>query len=160
MLFSILHILHVLAVIAWIGGLAFITIVALPMVIKMPDALQKVLLFSRIEHRFAPLARVYNAVTGITGFAMLYMAGWQSIVFTKEGLGLLIMMVIWFFWAVMLFGLEPLVIRKMLDKMMAGDKKIDIETIFSRMNALHYVLLFVSLVASAAGIVFAHRYSF
>jgi len=43
MLFSILHLIHVLTVIIWIGGLAFITMLVLPMIIGMPDALQKVL---------------------------------------------------------------------------------------------------------------------
>ena len=158
MFFEAMHVIHVAAVILWIGGLGFITIVMLPMVIKMPDALQKVLLFGRIEHKFAPLARVYNAVTGITGFIMMFSMGWQKMLLTREGHTLLFMLAVWVFWFVMLFGLEPLIIRKMLDKLAKSGEKTEIETIFTRMNKLHVILLILSLLASAAGIMFAHGY--
>ena len=75
MLFYLMHIIHILTVILWIGGLAFVTVIVLPMAIKTPDALQKVLLFQRIEHRFASLARIYNVVTGASGFVMLFTTG-------------------------------------------------------------------------------------
>ncbi len=158
MLFSLMHYLHVIFVILWIGGLGFITIVALPMIVKMQDPLQKVLSFQRMEHRFAPLAKLYNAIVGLTGFAMLYMSGWQSLVFTRQGLSLLFMVLVWVFWAVMLFGLEPLVVRKMIDKMAKSGEKMEIETIFNRMNRLHWVLLIVSLLASISGVAFGHGY--
>ena len=115
MLFKTMHIVHLLTVIVWIGGLAFITILLLPMVVKMQDALQKVLLFQRIEHRFAPMARVFCLIVGITGVVMVKLAGWQTLYFTRQGLPLLFMTVIWVLWFVMPFGLEPLIVKKMLD---------------------------------------------
>jgi uncharacterized membrane protein len=156
MLFSIMHIIHILGVILWIGGLGFITIIVFPAILKTSDPLQKVLQFQRIEHRFAPLARVYNLVVGISGFAMLGLTGWHSVLFTRQGAPLLFMVVIWVFWAVMLFGLEPLVVKKMLDRMASGGHKMDIDGIFKTMNGLHWVLLVISLLASAAGAVFTH----
>lgn len=158
MLFKAMHIIHLLTVIVWIGGLAFITILLLPMVIRMQDALQKVLLFQRIEHRFAPMARVFNLVVGITGVAMVKLAGWQGLYFTRQGLPLLFMTVVWVLWFVMLFGLEPLIVRKMLDKMAKGGGKLEIETIFARLNRMHIILLIISLAASGAGVIFAHNY--
>ena len=156
MLFSIMHIIHVLTVILWVGGLAFITVLILPMVVKMPDALQKVLLFQRIEHKFAPLARVYAAITGISGFVMFYIMNLQSSLFSLTSLPLLFMITVWIFWVVMLFGLEPIIIKKMLDKMAGSGEKMEIETVFLRMNRLHWLLLFLSLAASAAGAIFSH----
>ncbi len=158
LIFKAMHIIHLLFVIVWIGGLAFITILLLPMVIKMQDSLQKVLLFQRIEHRFAPMARVFNVIVGISGAVMVYLKGWQDIYFTRQGAGLLFMTVVWVFWFVMLFGLEPLVIKRMLKKMLESGEKPEIESIFAMMNRMHIVLLIVSLAASGAGVIFAHRY--
>jgi len=158
MLFSIMHIIHVLTVIIWVGGLGFITILMLPMIVKMPDALQKVLLFQRIEHRFAPMARIYVVIVGITGFTMFYMAGMWDALFTTSGHFLLFMIAVWVFWVIMLFGLEPIIIKRMLDRMAKSGAKMEIETVFNRMNVLHWVLLAVTLAASAAGSIFAHGF--
>ena len=156
MIFTVMLIIHVLAVILWIGGLAFVTILIFPSLYKMQEALQKVLFFQRIEHRFAPLARIYSATVGITGIVMLVHTGWYKLLFTGEGLFLTIMFLIWVFWIVMLFGLEPLVIKKMLESMAKSGDKMEIDSVFKRMNVMHWVLLFVSMVAAASGIIFAH----
>ena len=153
-----MHIIHLLTVIIWIGGLSFITIIVIPMLISWDDPLQKVLTFQRIEHRFAPVARIYNIITGVTGFVMLYLTGWYKLYHTAKGLPLLIMTIIWLVWFVMLFGLEPLIVKKMLDRMIKSGVKMEIEAVFSRMNKMHWVLLLLSLVASTAGIIFAHGY--
>ncbi len=156
MVFSLLHIIHVLTVILWIGGLAFVTIIVLPMAIKTPDALQKVLMFQRVEHRFAGLARIYNVITGASGFAMLFMMGWHRLLFTRAGIALTVMTLIWVFWFVMLWGLEPIVIKKMLAKMAKEGDKMDIDSIFIRLNRMHWFMVVISLVAAAAGAIAAH----
>lgn len=158
-IYPFLHIIHILTVILWIGGLGFITILILPMVVKMPDALQKVLLFQRIEHRFAPIARYYTVIVGVTGFSMFFILDLTSIVFTKEGMFLLLMIAIWVFWVVMLFGLEPLIVKRILDNLsQQKGKDLEIEDLFNRMNILHFVLLFLSLTAATSGIIFAHSH--
>ncbi len=156
MLFYLMHIIHVLTVILWIGGLAFVTVIVLPMAIKTPDALQKVLLFQRIEHRFASLARIYNVVTGASGFVMLFTTGWYRMLFTKSGIPLTFMTLVWVFWFVMLFGLEPIIIRKMLAQMAAGGAKLDIDAIFKRLNIMHWGMVAISLAAATAGVLVAH----
>jgi len=160
MVFALMHIIHLLTVILWIGGLAFVTIVILPMVIRTPDALGKVLLFQRVEKKFARLARIYNLVTGATGFAMIFTLGWHRLLFTRAGAPLTVMMLIWVFWFVMLFALEPIIIRRMLDNMMRRGEEMNIESIFSRMNRLHWIMLAVSLAAAAAGALTAHAPAF
>jgi uncharacterized membrane protein len=156
MLFSIMHLIHVLSVILWIGGLAFVTTMVFPVIFKTPEALQKVILFQRIEHRFARVARIYNLIVGISGFVMLFLMGWQNVLFTKAGIPLAFMVIVWIFWAIMLFGLEPLVIKKMLDRMMKKGEQMDIDAIFRRMNRLHWVLLVLSLAAASGGAIFIH----
>lgn len=156
MLFFSMHIIHLLAVILWIGGLVFVTGVVLPMAIKTPDALQKVLTFQRVEKRFAPLAKWYNIITGITGFVMVWQAGWWGLYFTWAGAALTFMTAVWFFWFVMLVGLEPIVIRKMLDRMAKEGDRMDIDGIFRKVARLHWVMVAVSLAAVAAGAMVAH----
>lgn len=157
MLFNLMHIVHIITVILWIGGLAFVTSIVLPMAIKTPDALQKVLMFQRVEHRFAAIARIYNIITGASGFVMLFLMGWHRLLFTRAGISLTIMTVIWVGWFVMLFGLEPIIIRKMLDQMAKGGAKMDIDAIFIRLNRMHWFMVAISLLAAAAGAVFAHN---
>lgn len=151
-----MHIIHLLTVILWIGGLAFVTIIVLPMAIKTPDALQKVLMFQRVEHRFAKLARIYNLIVGISGFIMLFITGWYGLLFTRAGIALTVMTMIWVFWFIMLFGLEPLIIKKMLDQMAKSGAKMDIDGIFGRLNKMHWLMVAVSLAAAAAGALVAH----
>lgn len=158
MLLDVMHTVHLLTVILWIGGLGFITILMLPMIIRMEDPLGKVLLFNRIEHKFAPLARVYNVIVGVSGFTLLYMTGAYKDIFTLDGLPLLFMAVVWVFWAVMLFVLEPIVVRKMIEKMQRSGEAMEIESIFALMNRLHIVLLILSLLAASAGAAFAHGF--
>ena len=159
LIYPVMHVLHLLLAIIWIGGLAFITILILPMIVKMAHPLEKVLLFQRIEHRFAPMARVYSALVGVTGFIMFFSLGLQDVLFTKAGHPLLFMIVVWIFWIIMLFGLEPLIVKKMLDRL-ASEKGegMEIEDVFNRMNVLHWVLLALSLAAAAAGVIFAHGF--
>ena len=159
MIFSLMHISHVVFVILWIGGLGFVTMMVLPAVIKNPNALEKVLQFQRIEHRFAPVAKLYNLIVGVSGFYMLFYMGSESLLFTREGASLTFMTVVWVFWAVMLFGLEPLVIKKLLERMIRGNEEMDIDSIFAKVAKLHWVLLFISLAACGAGVVFAHGYT-
>ncbi len=157
MIFALMHIVHILTAIIWIGGLAFITILIFPVMMKMTSPLEKVLFFQRIEHRFAPLARIYAAIVGISGFAMFFILDLQSVVFTTEGRSLLFMIVVWVFWVVMLFGLEPLVVRRILDSLAASKgRDLEIEDVFRRMNILHWGLLALSLAAAGAGAGFAH----
>ena len=155
-----MHIIHLLTSILWIGGLGFITILILPMIVKMPDALQKVLLFQRIEHRFAPLARYFTAIVGASGFVMFYLMDLGDVVFEEEGRFLLFMIIVWIFWVIMLFGLEPLIIKRVLDGMAKQEevmgRKLEIEDVFNLMNKLHWVLLTLSLSAATSGAIFAH----
>ncbi len=156
MLFSLMHIIHIVAVIIWIGGLAFVTMIIFPIILKTQDPLQKVLLFQKVEHRFARMARVYNLLVGISGFTMLFMMGWHRALLTRAGLPLLFMLLVWVFWAVMLFGLEPLVVRKTIENMAKEKERLDIDGIFRRMNRLHWILLTLSLAVVMAGSIFAH----
>ena len=159
MFFSITHIIHLIAVVLWIGSLGFVTAIILPIILKNPNALGKVLLFRSVERRFARAAKALNLITGASGFVMVFIMGWQRVMLTRPGIPLLIMTLIWGFWFVMLFALEPIIIKRMLDKMARDaeeDGGLEIDAVFRRMQGMHWFLLLLSLVAIASGAVFVH----
>jgi uncharacterized membrane protein len=57
MLIAILTAIHILGVVIWIGGVAFVTMIVFPMILRMESSLEKMLFFQGIEHRFAKIAK-------------------------------------------------------------------------------------------------------
>jgi len=149
MIFNLFLLLHIIFVILWIGGVGFITIVLFPMITDISQPLEKILLFQRVEHKYVRLARIYALIVGITGFLALYLIDGFSLLFTYVGLGLTVMLLVWIIWILLLFGLESVVIRKILKKTQAGE--MDASTVFSRINLLHWILLALSFFAIAGG---------
>jgi len=154
----ILYIIHVLFVVLWIGGLSFVTILIFPLIYKIEKPLEKVLFFQRIEHRFAKLAKLFSALVILSGFAILFISGLYTILFTSslKGIFITFMMIIGIFWIIILFGLEKLVIKKLLEKMSKSPDTMNIDSIFRRMNIMHWVLLTISLLAVIAGVLSAN----
>ena len=64
--------LHVLFVTHWIGGVAFITFVALPLALASADSGRGWALFEAIERRFAAQVRVSIPLAGATGLWMTW----------------------------------------------------------------------------------------
>ena len=64
--------LHVLFVTHWIGGVAFITLVALPLALASGDGARGWALFAAIERRFAAQVRVSIPLVGATGLRMTW----------------------------------------------------------------------------------------
>ncbi|MGD0642793.1 MAG: hypothetical protein ABSC22_18795 [Roseiarcus sp.] len=64
--------LHVLFVTHWIGGVAFVTLVALPLALASEDGERGWALFEAIERRFAAQVRVSIPLAGATGLWMTW----------------------------------------------------------------------------------------
>jgi uncharacterized membrane protein len=64
--------LHVLFVVHWIGGVAFVTLVALPLAHASRDARKGWDLFEAVENRFASQVRWSIPLAGVTGFSMAW----------------------------------------------------------------------------------------
>ncbi len=64
--------LHVLFVTHWIGGVAFVTFVALPLALASEDGARGWALFEAIERRFAAQVRVSIPLAGATGLWMTW----------------------------------------------------------------------------------------
>ncbi|NIS75350.1 MAG: hypothetical protein GTO08_08735 [Deltaproteobacteria bacterium] len=146
-LISFLTALHVVVVVLWIGGVAFVTIIVFPMLLKMEDSLQKALMFQRIEGRFAKHARIYLILAGISGFSLLYLTGRFQDLFTTEGFGVTTMLIVWVF-----FGLVLTFEKKIFQRLFDRPEKIDPQKIFYRLSAFHWVVLVLSLLAVFAAV--------
>lgn len=137
--------IHVLSIVIWIGGVAFVTLVTFPMILRMEKSLEMVMVFQGVEHRFGKIAKAMVIVAGLSGLYLLYVKGFSA--------GVWIMIVLWVVYASLLFGLEKMIFKKLFSKPGA---QADMKTIFNALQIFHWIVLGLSLVAIAAGIYAGH----
>lgn len=143
--------IHVTIVVLWIGGVAFVTIIIFPMLLKMEESLEKVLMFQRVESVFAKQARYYAWIAGPTGFLLLWLKDLHKYLFTKYTVGVSIMLVVWIFYTLVL-TFE----KKIFGILFSDPKKYDAEKIFARLARGHWIIMGVSLAAVFFGVLFGH----
>jgi uncharacterized membrane protein len=139
--------IHVLAVVVWIGGLWLVTTVLLPAMRGKPAALW-LREFEALEHRFAPQARVAALLVLLSG---LYMTGrydlWDR--FARGAFWWMHLMVaVWLLFAALLFVIEPLVVRRLVQRRAATAPAATLRL----MLWLHRVMLGLSLLAIFAAV--------
>lgn len=150
------RVIHVLGVVLWIGGVAMVTTVLLPAVRDFSSPEDRVHFFEKIERGFARQARITTLLTGLSGFYMLYaLDAWER--YSKASYWWLHAMTItWVIFTVMLFILEPMVLkRKLLE-----DARTNPETTFATITRMHRILLILSLVTVAGAVAGSHGWSF
>lgn len=151
MLVPLLTALHVVTIVLWIGGVAFVTIIIFPMLLRMEDSLEKVLLFQRVENKFARQARSYAWMAGITGGILLYLTGQYSILFTLNGLGVTIMLLVWLIYTFIL-TFE----KRIFKVLFSQPEKLDTSKVFRRLNLFHWFIMGLSLLAVFVGVYSGH----
>ncbi len=151
MLLPLLIAIHVTTVVLWIGGVAFVTIIIFPLLLGMEDSFEKVLLFQRMENRFAGQARIYAWTAGITGGLLLYLTGEYRELFTMNAFGPTVMLIVWLFY-VMVLTFE----KKIFSHLFSKPDKLDASKIFLRLNAFHWIILGLSLSAVFIGVWTGH----
>lgn len=149
---ALLRTLHVLGVVLWIGGVAFVTTVLLPALRRLPEDADPVEWFERIEGRFARQARVVTAVTGLSGFGMLYEMGAWARYLRPEFWWLHAMTFVWLLFTLILFVLEPLVLHRRLRER----ARTDPAGVLSLLQRAHWLLLALSLITVAGAVSGSH----
>jgi uncharacterized membrane protein len=149
---AIVRALHVLAVVIWIGGVAFVTTVLLPVIRRSYAPVERFAAFNRLEHRFASQARVTTLVTGVTGLWMTQRWGlWSR--FAEAGFWWMHAMVVtWIAFTLLLFVLEPLALHRWLEQRAAHDA----EGTFALLERLHRILLALSAITVLGAVAGAH----
>ena len=149
---TIARALHVVFVVVWIGGVAFVTTVLLPAARLLKAPHEQMELFDQIERRFARQARISTVVVGITGSYMLYRFNmWDRFRYAAYW-WLDAMVGVWLIFIAMLFVIEPLLMRRRL--LAPSERRA--EATYRRIEWLHRILLFVSLVAVLGAVLGAH----
>ena len=146
------RVLHVVGVVLWIGGVAMVTTVILPAVKRLASADDRIAFFESIEHRFAWQARVTTLVTGLSGFYMIHrLNAWER--FTLPSFWWMhAMVLVWVLFTLMLFVLEPLVLRRLFLHQAATNP----QRVFAVMQFMHWVLLMLSLLTVAGAVAGSH----
>lgn len=147
----VLTAVHATLLVLWIGGVAFVTMIIFPMLLKMEDSFEKVLTFQRIENTFAKHARIYAWSTGITGFLLLYLRGEDAALFTRTTIGSSVMVVVWTVY-VLVLTFE----KRLFGIIFRDQKDIDAGKIFFRLSVFHWVVLGLSLAAIFVGVLAGH----
>ena len=150
-LLPILIAIHVVGVVIWIGGVAFVTMVIFPMILRMEGSLEKMIFFQGTEHRFAKIAKISVGVVGATGGWLLALTGEWRILFTFAGIGPTLMVIIWTMYVLVL-----LFEARLFKLIFRGEAQQDTSKVFARLAGFHWVVLGLSLLAVGAGVWAGH----
>lgn len=132
---------HVASVVVWIGGVALITTILLPLLRRLEPA-ERLALFRAIQGRFIWQARIALLLVLLSGLYMLWRLDlWPH--FADPAFWWLHAMVgLWAIFALLLFIGEPIFFRKRLDRRALEDPV----TSFARLQAMHWLLLILALI--------------
>jgi len=146
------RVIHVLCVILWIGGLAMITTVFLPVIASIPIAEKKIEFFDRIKKRFAAQARYTTLLTGLSGFYMVHILDAWSRFIELRYWWMHAMVIVWLFFMLMLYVMEPRALNKKIKKQTQNNPN----TVSIMMQKKHWVLLGLSLITAIGATAGSH----
>ncbi len=146
------RVVHVLGVVLWIGGVAMVTTVILPWIRRLPLDENPVEFFENVEQRFARQARLVTVLTGLSGFYLVHRMGVWGRYLMPEFWWIHAMTLIWLVFTLILFVLEPLVLREVLVRRAERDPAGTLAII----QRAHWVLLILSLVTVAGAVAGSH----
>lgn len=147
---TLARVVHVIAILGWIGGVWFVTFVAMPAIRVHSPGPQRLADFHRLERRFVWQARLWVLLAGISGFWMVHRADmWAR--FAEAGYWWMhAMVLLWLLFAMMLFVVEPLVLHRRMDNSPEPERD------FRRMERLHRILSLFALITLAGAIAGSH----
>ncbi len=143
--------LHVVFVAHWIGGVAFVTLVALPLSRSYADAREGWALFEAIERRFAAQVRFSIPLAGATGLWMAWRLDLWGLFTDPTAWWMDAMVLLWALFILIVFVIEPLAHRRVAE--MATH---DPEGLLIRLSRVHRVLLVAGIVTIFGAVAGAH----
>jgi uncharacterized membrane protein len=143
--------LHVVFVAHWIGGVAFVTLVALPLTQSYPDAGKGWSLFEAIERRFAAQVRFSIPLAGATGLWMAWRLDLWGLFAEPAAWWMGAMVLLWALFMVIVFVVEPLAHRRVAA--MAAE---DPAALLLRLSRVHRILLAAGTVTIFGAVAGAH----
>lgn len=147
---TIARVIHVVAVLMWVGGVAFVTTVAMPAICRQYDAPTRLSAFHDLEKEFSGQAKIWVLLAGASGFWMTWRADMLSRFTDMQFWWMWAMLLIWLIFSIMLFVIEPLFLHKRMAT------SVDPDTDFRRIQTVHRILLLGSIVAISGAVGGAH----
>jgi len=144
-------VIHVLAVVHWIGGVAFVTLVALPLSMSCANAKAGWALFESVENRFAAQVRVSIPLAGLSGLWMTWRLGLWGMFLDPSSWWMGAMVVVWTLFAGIVFVVEPLAHARI-----AAVAARDPAGLLRRLARAHYVLLAAAAVTVIGAVAGSH----
>lgn len=146
--------LHVLAVIHWIGGLAFVTLVILPLARSRRTAEEALALFESVERRFSAQVRISIPLVGATGFWMVYRLNLWDRFADPAAWWMAAMLGLWLVFMAMIFVIEPLLKTK-FEKTARQDSVVALR----RMCRIHEFLLLLAAITAFGAVAGVHGFA-
>ena len=143
--------LHVLFVVHWIGGVAFVTLVALPLAMASRNANEGWALFEAVENRFAAQARWSIPLAGAAGFWMVWRLGLWGVLADGSLWWLDAMAALWALFMAAVFIVEPLAHARIAEM-----AERDPSALLRRLWRAHLVLLAAASVTIVGAVAGAH----
>ncbi len=145
--------LHVLSVLIWIGGVAFVTTALMPGIRRALPPQDRLAAFVQFESRFAPQARVWVGLAGLSGLYLIAKLGLWSRFTSAQFWWMHAMVALWLIFAAILYVLEPLVLHARL--------KAAVDTpagaaLFARMHRLHQLLFAFAVITVLGAVAGSH----
>jgi len=149
--FAFARMLHVLGVVLWIGGVAMVTTVLIPVAAKINSAGEQSGFFGHLERRFATQARFTTLLVGLSGIYMVhFLDAWSR--FTELRYWWMhAMVLVWFVFSLMLFVVEPSRRKKVTEMVQRDPKKTIVVA-----QRMHWILLSLSLITIAGAVAGSH----
>ncbi len=145
---AIARAIHVLAVVVWIGGVAMVTTVVLPLVRRVRDPAERLTLFEAVERRFIWQARIATLLVAASGFYMAARLDLWSRFRAIDFWWMHAMVGLWLVFTLILFVGEPLILHRRMQRraLTAPDST------FAALHWLHWALLGLSVVTVLAAV--------
>jgi uncharacterized membrane protein len=144
---AIARAVHVLAVVVWIGGVAMVTTVILPMVRRAQKPTDGQVLLEAVERRFIWQARIATLLVAASGFYIVERLDLWDRFRNIEFWWMHAMVLLWLIFTFMLFIGEPLAARTHRNGSQPASKGR-----LSFMQWLHWVLLLLSAITVLAAV--------
>lgn len=142
---------HVLCVAHWIGGVAFVTLVALPLARAQADRAKGWALFEAIENRFAAQVRWSIPLAGASGLWMTWRLGLWATFSNIAFWWMDAMVLVWAVFMTAVFVIEPIAHRRV-----SAQAARDPEALLRRLSRLHIALLAAAAITIAGAVTGAH----
>jgi uncharacterized membrane protein len=143
--------LHVLCIVHWIGGVAFVTLVALPLARAQNDGANGWALFEGIENRFAAQARWSIPLAGASGLWMTWRLGLWGAFADPAFWWMDAMVLVWAVFMTAIFVIEPIAHGRV-----AAEAARDPKGLLRRLGRAHLVLLVAAAVTIAGAVGGSH----